>query len=181
MAPKELRTFFIDRIRNEVANLLNGQKCRIRFKVNALLDVEIINELYTAAKAGVPIEILTRGICTFKFSEIAKFKNVKVISILGRFLEHSRIYNFYDAGKDVYFIGSADIMERNLNRRVEILTEITDSDHKSHLNYLIETPLSGKYQHWKMNINDLWDHVKRNQDGELLKDLHQTYIERFAK
>ena len=145
------------------------------------LDKEIINELYTAAKTGVPIEILARGICTLKLSEIIKHGNVKVFSVLGRFLEHSRIYNFYDGGKNVYYIGSADIMERNLNRRVEILTEIVDTKHKERMDYLLETPFSGKYQHWMMNDDDSWEHIKRDKNGELLKDLHQTYIERFAK
>ncbi len=181
VAPKELRTFLIDQIRNEVANHMNGAKSGIRFKLNSLLDSEIIEELYTAAAAGVPIEILARGICTFKFSQVSKFKNVKVISILGRFLEHSRIYNFHDSGQEIYYIGSADIMDRNLNRRVEILTEVVEPKHKERLKYLLDEPFSGNYQHWRMNELDMWDHVKRNSNGDALKDLHQTYIERFAK
>jgi polyphosphate kinase len=181
VAPKELRTFFIDRIRNEVANHLNGLESYIRFKLNSLLDKEIIDELYIAAKAGVKIEILSRGICTFKLSEVADIQNVKVISVLGRYLEHSRIYNFCDGGKNVYYIGSADLMERNLNRRVEILTEISEQKHKDRMKLLLDKPFSGEYQHWRMNKNNSWDHIKRDENGEILQDLHQHYIERFAK
>ena len=180
VAPRYLRDFLVENIRVEVSNHLNGKPSRIRWKVNSLLDDKIINELYKASDAGVPIEIVVRGMCAFRMSRVAKNQNVKIISILGRFLEHSRIMSFYAAGSPVYFIGSADIMERNLDRRIETLVKILEPGHIAEIEHIFEESLSGQCSYWLLNSEDLWErHTSVN--SEPLLDFQERTIARFKK
>ena len=130
VAPHSLRNSLLSKIRREIRNHLDGKPSWIRLKLNSLLDEEVINALYEAAEFGVKIEIVVRGICALKYSTQAQRENIKVRSILGRFLEHSRIYYFKNDGDEEYFIGSADVMHRNLDRRVETLVRIDHEKHK---------------------------------------------------
>lgn len=181
VAPKYLRNGLIQRIQREKANHLAGKFSYIRWKINSLLDEEIISELYEAAKAGVKIDLVVRGICAFRLSKVADFQNVRIRSILGRFLEHSRIFYFHDDGKAEILIGSADIMDRNLNRRIETLVEITEPAHKEQLIQILELSFSSKFIHWKMDENDRWQHVSTETNGKTLQDFQNYFIEEVSK
>ncbi len=130
-APIGLRARFLELIENEVINALSGKKAMIIAKMNSLVDSEIIAALYRASAAGVKIELIVRGICSLRPGLKGISENITVRSIVGRFLEHSRIYYFYNDGREDLFLSSADWMPRNLDRRVEILFPIEDGGIKS--------------------------------------------------
>ena len=121
IAPINMRQRFTALIDREIEHANNGKEGRLIFKMNSLVDPEIIKRLYMASQAGVKIDLITRGICSLRPGIKGLSDNIRVISILGRFLEHSRIYYFYNSGKPQIYMGSADLMTRNLNQRVEIL------------------------------------------------------------
>jgi polyphosphate kinase len=181
VAPRYMRKGFVERIRREKAHHLSGKPSYIRWKVNSLLDEEIITELYEAAKAGVKIDLIVRGICAFRLSKVADFQNVRICSLLGRFLEHSRIYYFHNDGQSEILIGSADIMDRNLNRRIETLVRINDLSHQAQLTHILDMSFNSEFIHWQMDENDHWQHVSKNSDGENLKDYQQYFLERVSK
>jgi len=185
VAPRDLRAGLVEKIQREVANHLNGKPSHIRWKVNSLLDEHLIEELYAAAKAGVKIDIVARGICAMRMSHVAKFQNVQIRSILGRFLEHSRIYYFHNDGNPEYLIGSADIMDRNLNRRIETLVYITDEVHKRELALILDQSFNNEFRHWKMDETDRWIHTHLSAESKPLSDFQSFFInyqlERDAK
>jgi polyphosphate kinase len=179
VAPHGIRTSLLEKIERERLNHLDGKPSQIRWKVNSLVDNQMIEALYEASKAGVPIDILVRGACSFRMSKVAKFHNVRVRSILGRFLEHSRIYNFHNAGDLEFFIGSADIMERNLDRRVEALIRIERPEHKAELSEILDLSVSPRFRMWQMNEDDNWSYEKNGPEGKQLEDFQEYFIERF--
>lgn len=126
VAPINMRSRFEEFIRREIEHSKRGEKGRIILKMNALVDERIIQLLYQASQAGVKVDLIVRGICCLRPGIPGVSDNIRVISILGRFLEHSRIYYFRNAGKEEIYCGSADMMPRNLNRRVEVLFPIED-------------------------------------------------------
>jgi polyphosphate kinase len=121
VAPINLRQRMVELIRREVEHQKNGQEGHLIFKMNALVDAPIIRELYLASQAGVKVDLLVRGICCLRPGIMGVSDNIQVISIVGRYLEHSRIYYFRNAGEEEVYLGSADLMPRNINRRVEVL------------------------------------------------------------
>jgi polyphosphate kinase len=133
VAPINLREKMIEMIRRETDNKKNGKDARIIVKINSLTDDKIINALYLASQAGVKIDLIIRGICALRPGIENLSENIRVISIVGRFLEHSRIFYFANDGKEEIYIGSADWMHRNLDRRVEAVVPIKDEAHKIYL------------------------------------------------
>lgn len=128
IAPVSLREKFTALIRQEAENARNGKKSRIIAKLNSLVDDKIIKELYNASNAGVKIDLIVRGICCLKPGVKGLSENIAVRSVVGRFLEHSRIFYFYNNGDEHLFLSSADWMSRNLDRRVELLFPVEDRD-----------------------------------------------------
>jgi polyphosphate kinase len=181
VAPHGIRNSLLEMIDQERRNHLDGKPSQIRWKVNSLVDNQMIDALYEAAKAGVPIDLLVRGACSFRMSKVAKFNNVHVYSILGRFLEHSRIYSFHNAGDPLFFIGSADIMERNLDRRVEALLRIENSEQKSELSQILDLSTSPRFRKWEMAEDDTWHYIKNGPEGKQLEDFQEHFIERYKK
>ena len=181
VAPHGIRSELIKKIERERRNHLDGKPSQIRWKVNSLVDNQIIEALYAAAKDGVPIELIVRGACSMRMSKVAKQGNVKIRSILGRFLEHSRIYNFHNAGDPEYFIGSADIMERNLDRRVEALVRVDEPAHKNELATILELSISPRFRMWSMEDDDSWRYIKQGPEGNALEDFQEYFIERYKK
>lgn len=178
VAPSDLRYSIVRKISREIDNCNKGLPCGIRMKMNSLLDEEIIDLLYLASDAGVSIDLVIRGMCSFRMSRVARNQNVRLVSILGRFLEHSRIYHFSNAGYEEYWIGSADIMSRNLDGRVEALVEIQDTAHKESLNSLLTAPFNSDFRRWVMSENDSWRFQHLDQDGNELADLQKSVLER---
>ena len=181
VAPKFLRNGIIERINRETSNHLTGLPSRIRFKLNSIIDREIISALYRAANAGVPIELNTRGICSFSNKAVEYSSRVKVRSILGRFLEHSRIYNFHNNGAEEFWIGSADMMDRNLNRRIETLVRVDDVDHKATLNQILSQIFSGEFEGWTLNESDVWIHEIFDTMGHRLPNFQEEQIREMMK
>lgn len=177
VAPKGLRKGLMERISREIEHAKAGRPARIRLKLNALLDEEFVDALYEASIAGVKIEANIRGICSLKPGMPGKSENIVVRSFLGRFLEHSRIFHFHNNGDDEYWIGSADLMDRNLNRRIEALTRIESEKHISELNRVLDLYADPKIAHWEMNSYGDWIRLFQDGDGRL-DDLHSVLMER---
>lgn len=181
VAPHGIRNSLIEKIERERRNHLDGKPSQIRWKLNSLVDNQMIEALYAAAKDGVPIELFVRGACSFRLSKVAKFGNVRLRSILGRFLEHSRIYSFHNGGNPEFFIGSADIMERNLDRRVEALIRIDQEEHKAELRTILDLSTSPRFRMWEMTEDDSWRYIKNGPEGKPLEDFQEYFIERYKK
>jgi polyphosphate kinase len=128
VAPLHLRVRLVELIEREAAHAAAGRPSRIIIKVNAITDDEMIRTLYRASQAGVPIDLIVRGICSLRPGVAGVSETIRVRSIVGRFLEHSRVYWFLNGGDDEMYVGSADLMERNLDRRVEALVPVLDRD-----------------------------------------------------
>jgi polyphosphate kinase len=126
VAPLNLRKRMTALIRREIEHQKAGQEGHLVFKMNALVDQPIIQELYRASQAGVKIDLLVRGICCLRPGIKGISDNIRVVSVVGRFLEHSRIFYFRNTGKEEVYLGSADLMPRNINRRVEVLFPVQD-------------------------------------------------------
>jgi polyphosphate kinase len=126
LAPEHMRTHFVELIRREAEHAKAGRPSGIRAKMNQLSDEQIMLELYLASQAGVPITLDVRGLCCLRPGVVGLSENIRVFSVIGRFLEHSRLYRFENDGSPEYFIGSADWMRRNLDRRVETVTPIAE-------------------------------------------------------
>lgn len=179
VAPKGLRQGLLDRIAREINNAKSGKTAKIRFKLNALLDEEFVDALYEASIAGVKVELNVRGICSIKPGLEGKSENLIVRSFLGRFLEHSRIFHFHNDGSDEYWIGSADLMDRNLNRRIEALVQIESPAHKSELDEILNLYSSPHVAHWAMSASGEW--IRHHQEkGARLQDLHSIFMVRVC-
>jgi polyphosphate kinase len=181
VASQGIRASLIEKIERERKNHLDGKPSQIRWKVNSLVDNGIIDALVAAAKDGVPIDLIVRGTCALRMSRVAQYRNVRIHSILGRFLEHSRIYSFHNAGDPEFFIGSADIMERNLDRRVEALVRIVEESHKNELAEILDLSFSDRFRMWEMQEDDSWQYKKLGVEGKALEDFQEHFIERYKK
>ena len=181
VAPHSMRKGLIARIKRETRHHLDGKPSWIRFKLNSLLDEEIIDHLYEAADAGVKVEIIVRGICSIRLNTQARRENIKVRSILGRFLEHSRIYYFRNGGAEDYYIGSADMMHRNLDRRVESLVLIESEKHKQRLAAILDDSVSDKYSTWKLTDENKWVRNIKDHDGNLLVNFQDHFVDRHNR
>ncbi len=137
VAPFNMRSSFLKLIEREIKQVKKGNKGKLIFKMNSLVDPHLIAALYEASAQGVEIDLLVRGICSLKPQIPGLSENIRVRSIVGRFLEHSRIFYFYNGGSEEYYIGSADLMQRNLDRRVEIVFPIEDSSLKERLKEIL--------------------------------------------
>ena len=178
VAPKTLRTGILDRIQNEINNHNAGKPSGIRFKLNSLLDEEIIEALYKASAIGVPVKLVVRGICALKAGVPGLSENIVVRSVLGRFLEHTRIYNFVSAGNNEYWIGSADLMHRNLDRRIESLIRVERMDHKLELDQAITEDLSDDLSTWHLVEGDKWKRKVSDASGKRLQTPQEVMINR---
>jgi polyphosphate kinase len=150
VSPSSLREKFIFLIKREIANAEQGKKAEIIAKMNSLVDPEIIKLLYLASQAGVKISLIIRGVCCLYPQKKNLSENIEVISIIGHFLEHSRIFWFRNDNNSEVFIGSADWMKRNLDRRIEAVTPIEDLELKSQLFTLLQTYIKDDYFSWIM-------------------------------
>jgi polyphosphate kinase len=162
VAPFNLRDRIVDEIRAVAAT---GEQGRIRFKMNSLTDPTIIEELYRASQAGASIDIVARSICMLRPGVPGLSENIRVRSVLGRFLEHSRIYNFQAGDQARYFIGSADLMPRNLDHRIELVTPVEQARAQQELNAILDTLLADNETSWELKPDGSWArlHPKKSQ------------------
>src|SRR5881409_3918875 len=126
VSPKYLAQRLLDLIAREADHAKAGREARIRAKLNGLADPEMIEALYGASRAGVDVALIVRGVCTLRPGVVGLSERIRVVSILGRFLEHARVYHFANGGNPEYYIGSADWRSRNLRRRVEVVAPVND-------------------------------------------------------
>lgn len=150
VAPVNMRQRFVELISNEIALTLSGKPGRIIAKMNALEDPVIVRKLYEASQAGVSIDLIVRGNCRLRPGLPGISENIRVVSIIGRFLEHSRIFYFGNGGNPLYFIGSADWMNRNLSARVEAITPIEEPRLQEQLEHLLQLSLVDHRQAWDL-------------------------------
>jgi len=156
VAPVNLREKFVQKIRREADHAKAGRPAKITAKMNALQDPKIIAELYAASQAGVSIDLIVRGFCCLRPGVPGLSDNIRVISILGRFLEHSRVFHFLNGGDEEFFIGSADWMNRNLDYRVEAVMPIEEPGHRERLREIL-TALLGDCGHaWELTADGAW-------------------------
>ena len=176
VAPRTLRSGLLAKIQNEIDNKKAGKPAGIRMKLNSIMDEEFIELLYQASNAGVKIELIVRGICALRPGVPGLSENITVRSILGRFLEHSRIFYFANGGEEEVWIGSADLMHRNLDRRVESMVRIEQTDHKRMLFRALDSYLAPTTVRWEMASNGDWKHISKSSSGEPLTELHDQVI-----
>ena len=148
VAPKYMRKGMLNLIDQEIKEAKASRYARIIAKMNSLEDPQIIERLYEASKAGVEIDLIVRGVCRLKPGIAGLSERIRVHSVIGRFLEHSRVYYFYHSGERIYAIGSADWMHRNLDARVEAITPIESANLKKYLQFIFEIYLNDNRQRW---------------------------------
>ncbi|WP_062071161.1 RNA degradosome polyphosphate kinase [Demequina sediminicola] len=181
VAPTGVRKSLIERINAEAENARNGKEAWVKIKVNSIVDEKTIDALYRASEAGVTVELVVRGICAVRPGVPGLSENIRVRSVLGRFLEHSRVYAFCNDGEPDVFIGSADLMHRNLDRRIEALISIEDDQQRANLIENIDMAMSPEFSGWELGEDGLWTRTTAQEDTERLKDVQETYIRRQPK
>ncbi|MGD1804675.1 polyphosphate kinase 1 [Dapis sp. BLCC M126] len=179
VAPVNMRDRFIKLIRREIENCKDGDTGRIVAKMNSLVDSEIIANLYAASQAGVKIDLIIRGICCLRPGLKDMSENIKVVSIIGRYLEHSRIFYFHNKGKEEVYIGSADWMPRNLDRRVEAITPVEDPDLTKELQEILGILLSDNRQAWDLQADGQYIQ-RRPSDNSPELGSHKILMETVA-
>ncbi len=178
VAPESLRDGLIERIRREAEHHIEGRPAKITFKCNSIVDERIIDALYDASRVGVPIDIIVRGICSIRPGVPDMSETIRVCSQLGRFLEHSRVYTFANGGVDDVLIGSADLMHRNLDRRVEVLVPIEVPAHVARIKEFLEFAAADTTASWRLDSNGTWRRMKRDANGLALADFQETLVAR---
>jgi polyphosphate kinase len=177
VAPYAMRERVIGMIDREAKIAQTGEPGRIVLKLNNLVDEKIIDALYRASSAGVRIDLIVRSICALRPGVEGLSENISVRSIVGRFLEHSRVFYFRNGGADEYFIGSADMMHRNLDRRVETLAPVEPSPLQDHLQGILKLALTDNTGSWLLRSDGSWERCTA-RDGEPLVNLQTTLMER---
>ncbi|HUH53839.1 MAG TPA: RNA degradosome polyphosphate kinase [Microbacteriaceae bacterium] len=177
VAPLKLRSGLLKRIHREAENARAGRPSGIMIKANSMVDEEIIDALYRASQAGVPIDVWVRGICSIRAGVPGLSDTVRVRSILGRYLEHSRIYGFLnDGGNREVWIGSADLMHRNLDRRIEVLVRLEDPDHIARIDKFFGWAFSNDVSSWHLQADNTWVRRTVSDEGEPLPDLQDLVM-----
>src|SRR5215211_2435299 len=176
VAPHGIRTGLIDRINNEIVNHEDGRPAAIRMKVNAIVDEAISDALYRASQAGVPVDLWIRGICCIRPGVPGLSENIRVRSILGRFLEHSRLFWFANGGQPSVGMGSADLMHRNLDRRVEVLASITQPAHIAEITELFDMAFDEGTASWLLQPDGTWIPHTSDLAGRPLLDMQEYLI-----
>jgi polyphosphate kinase len=156
VAPDSVRTGLVEQIHAEVQHHEAGRPARIRMKANSIVDEGIIDALYLASQAGVPVELLVRGICSLRPGVPGLSENITVRSVLGRFLEHSRVYWFDNGGDPKAWIGSADLMHRNLDRRVEVLVRLPGDESRAAIGDLLDLAFDADTDAWELASDGAW-------------------------
>ncbi|MCD2255999.1 RNA degradosome polyphosphate kinase [Lactobacillus sp. CC-MHH1034] len=161
ISPEGIRDFLMARVDDEIANVKAGKKGLIQIKVNSLSDTKMIKKLYEASAAGVKVHLVVRGICNLKVGIPKVSENITVHSIVGRFLEHSRIYYFYADGAEQVFLSSADLMNRNLSRRVELLFPILQDNIRRQIIHIYDILWRDNIKTRVLQADGTWTHVDR--------------------
>ncbi len=164
VAPFTLRRRLIDEIRDVADAARDGRKARIQIKVNGLTDTEVIDELYAASEAGARIDLIVRGVCSLRPGVSGLSDRIRVRSVLGRFLEHSRLFHFEAGDRNRFYLGSSDLMPRNLDHRVEVVAPIEDVGAQSELAATIDTLLADTASSWELDHDGIWHRIRPKKE-----------------
>ena len=164
VAPFTLRQRLIEEIRDVAEAARDGRKARIRIKVNGLTHTEVIDELYAASEAGARIDLLVRGICSLRPGVPGLSEGIRVRSVLGRFLEHSRVFHFESGDRSRFYMGSADLMPRNLDHRVEVVAPVEDIGAQSELAATIDSLLADTASSWELDHAGVWHRIQPKKE-----------------
>jgi polyphosphate kinase len=181
VAPLHLRKGLLKHIKTETENAKAGLPSGIRIKLNSIVDEAIIDALYQASNAGVPVDLVVRGICGLRPGVPGLSENIRVRSVLGRYLEHARIFTFVNNGDPQVYIGSADMMHRNLDRRVEALVRLVAPDQLRQIDELFELALAEDTSSWWLDGDGEWTRHSRTSDGEPLRDMQNVIMKRISQ
>jgi polyphosphate kinase len=174
-APDDMRDWFLDQVRRTIAVHEAGEEARIILKLNSLVDARCIRALYEASQAGVRVDLNIRGICCLRAGVPGVSENIRVVSVVGRFLEHSRLYGFWRGDEREYWIGSADLMPRNLDTRVELLAPIADPELRSEIEDTLERCLADDTFAWELGPEGEWE-----RRTERSRAVHRELMDRAA-
>jgi len=177
VSPKMLKAALLEKIEREIALVGQGERGHIQWKLNALEDVDIVRALYRASQRGVTIDLIVRDTCRLRPGLDGVSSSIKVVSVIGRFLEHARIYYFHNGGRPEYYIGSADAMQRNLENRVEVLVPIEDPRLQAELQFILDAQLSDQRGAWDMQPDGSYT----QRAGTGAKHCQQQLIERTER
>jgi polyphosphate kinase len=175
VAPQDVRKGIVQRINREAQLAREGKEGLIQLKVNHLVDEETIDALYRASQAGARIELMVRTNCALRPGVEGLSENIRVRSIVDRFLEHSRIYKFGNDGDPEFWIGSADLMHRNLDRRIEALIHVTERQSCAYLNRVLDLAMAEDTACWELLPDGAW-HQRRSDNGTVLADYQQELM-----
>ncbi len=175
VAPDHMRQWVMDEIARTIEAQRAGQDTRIVMKMNSLVDARCVRALYEASQAGVKVDLNIRGICRLRAGVPGVSENIRVVSVVGRFLEHSRIYGFHRGDEQRYWIGSGDLMPRNLDTRVELLAPVDDPALRAQLMDEIERCLADDTFGWELGPDDVWH---RRTGGT--RSVHRELMEQAA-
>jgi polyphosphate kinase len=156
VAPDNVRAGLVNLIHAEIANHQAGRPALVRIKANSIVDEAVIDALYLASQAGVPVELLIRGICSLRPGVPGLSETIAARSVLGRFLEHSRVFWFENGGDPIAWIGSADMMHRNLDRRVEVLVRLPKGDNVTKIGELLDLAFDPGTSAWELDSEGEW-------------------------
>ncbi|MFT4235581.1 MAG: RNA degradosome polyphosphate kinase [Microbacterium sp.] len=181
VAPRYLRKGLLKSIERERQHALDGREAHVRIKVNSMVDEQIIDALYHASIAGVKVDVSVRGICSLRTDLPGVSDNIRVRSVLGRYLEHARIFAFDNGGEPEVFIGSADMMHRNLDRRVETLVRVTKPEHIAELLTFFDLSMDDASATWHLGEDGVWTRHHLDAEGKPLADVQQVTMATIQK
>ncbi len=179
-SPKQLKKALLNKIDREIEHQKQGREGLIQLKTNALEDKEIVEALYRASMAGVHVDLIVRDSCQLRPGIPGLSDNIRVVSLVGRFLEHGRIYYFKNNGEEEYYIGSADLMKRNLESRVEVCTPVASDRHKTLLREILDLQLNNTRNVWEMQMDGSYNQRQGTGDTESLC-VHHFLIDKAEK
>jgi polyphosphate kinase len=178
-APEHMRPWFLDQVRQTIEAYEAGEPAKIALKLNSLVDARCIRALYEASQAGVQVEVNVRGICCLRAGVPGVSENIRVTSVVGRFLEHARLYGFRRGSERLWWMGSADLMPRNLDTRVELLTPIEDPSLRDEVEDTLEHCLSDDTFAWELRSDESWER-RRGRSRSAHRELMERALERAA-
>jgi polyphosphate kinase len=180
VAPFTLKPRLLEEIRAVAEAARAGKKARIRIKVNGLTHVEVIDELYAASEAGARVDLLVRGVCSLRPGVPGLSENIRVRGVLGRFLEHSRLFVFEAGDRSTYLLGSADLMPRNLDHRVEVMTPVEDPALQAEIASTVDALLGDTAASWELDPDGTWRRIRPKKD-ERARSAQATLMRRARR
>jgi polyphosphate kinase len=180
VAPYGVRAGIVERIEREIKLALEGRPGLVQIKVNSLVDEEVIDALYLASRAGVRVDLVIRSICTLRPGVPGLSDNIRVRSIVGRFLEHSRVFRFGNDGDPEVWMGSADLMHRNLDRRVESLVRVTDPTSAAELERVLDLAMSPQTQAFELLPDGTWQQAVPADPDRPARNLQSALLRRIV-